>query len=526
MNPSPRTRRAPSDPHTVGQWVSDRAGREPEAIAIIHEGRELSYKELDEASGRLARWLLERGLASGDRVGVLAQNRPEQVVLLFACAKARLIFFPLNLRLTNEELAAQLQLVTPSVWFVSASQLARVDDVLTSVSGAPLELEATVQALGEVEHVEFPPARADDGLAIIATSGTTGRPKGVLLTHANFFWTNLSLDLVVPITREDVVLQVLPQFHVGGWNVQPMLAWWKGATVVLKSSFDPAAVLAVIAERRVTTMAGVPTTYQMIGQHADFAGADLSSLRAVVVGGAAMPYALVEQWHARGVALYQGYGLTESAPNVFCLDDADALSHPCSVGRPYPYVDVALLDRGGDQVIDGPGQGELLVRGPSVFPGYWCDPAATAAAVIDGWLRTGDVAARDTDGYYRIVGRAKEMFVTGGENVYPVEVENVITSFDGVINAAVVSVADVKWGESGVAFVECAGRDTFDVDALAAHCHTRLAGYKVPVRFEVVAELPRTAVGKIDKSALRARANRRPQGLDPSVPRSHRLLKR
>ena len=495
-----------SDPHAVGRWVSDRARLHPEKIAIACGEHELSYLELDTASSRLAGWLLARGLAPGERVAVLAENRFEQVVLLFACAKAGLIFFPMNVRLTNEELAAQLELMAPGAWFVSSAQSPRVDDVVTSVSGAPLDLEATLKELTQVDGVELPPVRADDGLAIIATSGTTGRPKGVLLTHANFFWTNLSLDLVAPITHEDVVLQVLPQFHIGGWNVQPMLAWWKGATVVLESAFDPRRTLALIKERRVTTMAGVPTTYQMISQHSDFEHSDLSSLRSVVVGGAAMPYTLVEQWHARGVALYQGYGLTESAPNVFCLDDADALSHPCSVGRPYPYVEAALFDRAREEFIDGPGQGELLVRGPSVFPGYWRDLDATAAVMHEGWLRTGDVAARDRDGYYRIVGRAKEMFVTGGENVYPVEVENVITSFDGVVSAAVVSVADATWGESGVAFVECAFDDSIDVVALAAHCRTRLAGYKVPVRFVVVAELPRNAVGKIDKSALRAQA--------------------
>jgi fatty-acyl-CoA synthase len=494
------------DPHAVGRWVADRARLHPGKVAIVFGGREVTYGELDDTSSRLARLLLARGLAPGDRVGSLAENRPEQVVLLFACAKAGLIFFPMNWRLANVELAAQMELMTPATWFVSSAQLSRVDDTLIAIGGAPLDLEVTCQDLEMLREVDLPPVGADDGLAIIATSGTTGRPKGVLLTHANFFWTNLSLDLVAPITHDDVVLQVLPQFHIGGWNVQPMLAWWKGATVVLEAAFDPGRVLELVARRRVTTMAGVPTNYQMIGQHPGFDGADLSSLRSAVVGGAAMPYTLVEQWHGRGVALFQGYGLTESAPNVFCLDDADALSHPCSVGRPYPYVEVALLDceRGG--VIDGPAQGELLVRGPSLFAGYWRDPAATAAVMDDGWLRTGDVAARDADGYYRIVGRAKEMFVTGGENVYPVEVESVITSFDTVVSAAVVSVEDPTWGESGVAFVECARGETVDLDALAAHCRSRLARYKVPVRFEIVAELPRNPVGKIDKAALRARA--------------------
>lgn len=503
-----REHTALNDPHTVGQWVTDRARLHPAKAAVVFGGSELSYGALNEASSRLARELLSKGLTPGDRVASLSENRPEQVILLFACAKAGLIFFPMNWRLTNVELAAQLTLMTPATWFVSNAQRSRVDDVLITVSGTPLDLEMATPPTESAVDVELPTVHGDDGLAIIATSGTTGLPKGVLLTHANFFWTNLSLDLVAPITHEDVVLQVLPQFHIGGWNVQPMLAWWKGATVILESTFDPGRVLSLIGERHVTTMAGVPTTFQMIGQHGDFESANLSSLRSLVVGGAAMPYTLVEQWHARGVAVFQGYGLTESAPNVFCLGDADALSHPSSVGRPYPYVEVALVDATSDAFINGAGQGELMVRGPSLFAGYWRNPVATASVMDDGWLHTGDIAARDDEGYFRIVGRAKEMFVTGGENVYPIEIENVITSFEAVVNAAVVNVPDPTWGESGVAFVECARGATIDVDALRAHCRARLAGYKLPVRFEVVNELPRNTVGKTDKVALRARAAR------------------
>lgn len=499
-----------ADAHTVGRWVSDRALRSPNKAAIVHGDRVVTYQELDETSSALARLFLARGLTRGDRVGVLAENLPEQVAMMFACAKAGLVLFPMNWRLTNPELATQLELIEPAVWFASSAQAARVDEVLTTVSGAPLALEPTCLDPTRLDlqtvSVTLPQVAADDGLAIIATSGTTGRPKGVLLTHANFFWTNLSLDLVAPITSDDVVLQVLPQFHIGGWNVQPMLAWWKGATVVLETTFEPGHVLEVMARERVTTLAGVPTTYLMIGQHPEFDTSDLSSLRHVVVGGAAMPYTLVEQWHARGVAVFQGYGLTECAPNVFCLEDADALSHPNSVGRPYPYVEVALMDceRGGFLI--GEGQGELMVRGPGVFAGYWRDAEATRAAVVDGWLRTGDVAARYADGYYSIVGRSKDMFVTGGENVYPVEVENAITSFGTVVSAAVVSVSDPVWGESGVAFVECARGETLDVGALGEYCRTRLARYKVPVRFHQVDELPRTSVGKVDKAALRALA--------------------
>lgn len=499
---------APVDPFTIGQWVTNRASLEPHSAAIVFEDHVVTYGELERVSSALARALRERGLAFGDRVGTLSENRPEQVALLFACAKAGLILFPMNWRLTNAEIAAQLSLIEPAVWFVSAAQSSRVDDMLTSKGGAPLSLETFCSTVSSTQDgPAMPRVSGGDGLAIIATSGSTGRSKGVLLTHANFFWTNVSLDLVAPIVRDDVVLQVLPQFHVGGWNVQPMLAWWKGACVILESSFDPGRVLEVVARRRVTTMAGVPTNYLMIGRHPDFATADLKSLRYVVVGGAAMPATLLEQWQAKDVAILQGYGLTEAAPNVFCLGAEDAIVHPGSVGHPYPYVEVALYDQTDGSFVVGAGQGELWVRGPSVFAGYWREAAATEAVMNDGWLRTGDVAARDAEGFYRIAGRSTEMFVSGGENVYPVEVENAITSFAGVVSAAVVRFDDPVWGEVGVAFVERAPEAVIDVGALCAHCRERLAPYKQPARFYVLDELPRNPVGKVDKLVLRALAD-------------------
>ncbi len=495
------------DPFVVGRWVTDRASLDPLKAAIVFEDRVVTYRELDDASNAMCGALLARGLVLGDRVGVLSENRPEQVALLFACAKAGLVMFPMNWRLTNPELAEQLSLIEPALWMVSAAQRTRVDSTLTAVAGDALDLERFYEERGSESALgESPVVTGDDGLMVIATSGTTGRAKGVLLTHTNFFWTNLSLDQVAPITSRDTVLQVLPQFHIGGWNVQPMLAWWKGATVILESTFDPGRVLELVARHRVSTMAGVPATYLMIGQQPQFVAADLSSLRFGVVGGAAMPLSVFEQWRSKGVAIHQGYGLTEAAPNVFCLGADDAPTHPGSVGHPYPYVEVALRDEGDDSFVVGAGQGELWVRGPAVFKGYWRDPVATRDVMKEGWLRTGDVVAREDDGFYRVVGRSKEMFVSGGENVYPVEVENVITAFAGVVSAAVVRVAHGTWGEVGVAFVEQAPGGTLDVASLEEHCRARLASYKIPVRFVVVDVLPRSPVGKIDKLTLRAMA--------------------
>ncbi len=331
----------------------------------------------------------------------------------------------------------------------------------------------------------------DDGLLLIYTSGTTGRPKGAVLSHANCFWTNLSFDLATGVTGDDVVLQVLPQFHCGGWNVQPLLTWWKGGKVVLERSFEPARVLTLLSEKRVTTIMGVPAIYLFLSQEPGFAKADLSSLRLAIVGGAPMPEELLRVWHARGIEIVQGYGLTEAAPNVLCLPPEDAMRKMGFAGKPYPFVDVRLGDGG-----------ELEVRGPNVFRGYWRNPEATAAVLREGWLKTGDIAEVDDDGCYRIRGRLKDMYISGGENVYPAEVEEVLHAHSAVADVAVVGVADERWGEVGVAFV--VAKEPVGEDALLEHCGERLARFKVPKRVRFVDELPMSGMNKVLKDELRA----------------------
>lgn len=497
---------AHDDPHVVGSWTTVQADLGPDRIAIIFENRQMTYRELDETSTSWARAFAGRGLARGDRIATLTENRPEHVALLFACAKAGVILFPMNWRLTNPELERQLTMVEPTYLIASESQRARVDGAMIAAVSEVLCLEQLTTLLGDERGRELPRVTGEDGLVVMATSGTTRRPKVVLLTHENFFWTNLSLDLAAPLSRDDVVLQVMPEFHIGGWNMQPMLAWRNGATVILERSFEPSRIIQLIETYRVTTMAGVPTTYIMIGRDEGFDGADMSSLRFAVVGGAAMPHTVTEQWRSKGVELLLGYGLTEAAPNVLCLSTAVDDERHGSVGRPYPYVEVALVDLGTNSIIIGVGRGELLVRGPSVFKGYWRDPDSTCQVFRDGWLRTGDVAQRDGSGYYTIVGRCKEMYVSGGENVFPIEVESVITSFDDVTNAAVVWIDDELWGEVGVAFLEVRTGAQFDLNALDRYCRSLLPSYKVPIRFHVIDEIPRSALGKLDKSSLRAMA--------------------
>jgi fatty-acyl-CoA synthase len=498
------------DLHVIGRWISERARQTPCRSAIEFDGQAISYAELDNRSTNLAKALLHYGLTPGDRIATLSENRPEHVELLFACAKAGLIMAPLNWRLTPPELAAQLKIFTPALITTSNMHRGRMEETRSLTAGAApaLDFETLAQELGSASReCELPTVHDDDALMIIATSGTTGTPKGVVLTHANCFWTNLGFDLAAPIGGDDVVLQVLPQCHVGGWNVQPLLAWWKGATVVLESSFEPQRVLDLVARRRVTTMMGVPATYLLLAQHPDFAQADLTSLRRVLVGGASMPLALIEEWQSRGVEVVQGYGLTEASPNVLCLAPEDASTHLGSVGKPYTYVTVALHDDDAGAFVHGAGRGEIYVKGPNVFSGYWDNPAATAAAFDDGWLRTGDVAERDGAGYYRICGRAKEMFVSGGENVYPAEVEQVLAAYLDVAEAAVVAIAHPRWGETGVAFVVAKRGATLDTAALTTYCRANLAAYKVPSQFHVIGELPHSTVGKVDRVRLTVMAN-------------------
>jgi fatty-acyl-CoA synthase len=514
--------------HTVGRWIRDRGRSTPERVAIRCDGEAITYGTLDARSERLAAGLRARGLTPGDRVASLTANRPEHVELLLACAKAGLALVPCNWRLTLPELRDQLEDAEPALLLVDPAHAAKAEDlgVPTAMldrdgldalaepaqdgvvpSGAPGSGDVTDGAVAVREPAGGREPVADDApLLIVYTSGTTGRPKGAVLTHANCFWTNLALDRTVPIGHDDVVLAVLPQFHVGGWNVQPLLALWAGATLVLERSFDAERALGLIASEGVTTMMGVPANYAAMADAEGFAAADLRTLRSAVVGGAAMPESLLATFADRGVAIVQGYGLTEAAPNVLCLAPEDAVTHAGWAGRPYPHVEVALRDPQGGGLLEGPATGELVVRGPSVFPGYWRDPEATAATFADGWLLTGDLAERDATGRYALRGRRKEIYISGGENVAPAEVEHVLATHPTVAEAAVVGVPDARWGETGAAFVVPAAGATVDPAGLRAFAAERLATFKVPRTVAVVDALPRTALGKVQRTVLRERA--------------------
>ncbi|TFD48864.1 long-chain fatty acid--CoA ligase [Cryobacterium frigoriphilum] len=522
--------------HTIGGWVRDRARASADRIAVDDRGVVLSYRDLDERSSALADAFRAAGYVVGDRVATLTGNSSDHVVVFFACARAGLVLVPLSWRLSPRELATQLAVADPTLLLVEDECETLAGDATARLAAAalptalPSTLPRTMLGARGVESRVPAPRRADatdepghvgrarsvqddDALLLVFTSGTLGQPKGVVLTHANCFWTNLSLAAMVELTSADVVLSVMPQYHVGGWNIQPLLAWNVGATVVLERTFDPGRVLQLIQDRRISTMMGVPANYLFLAQHPLFAGADLSSLKHALVGGAPMPAPLLRTWHARGVALTQGYGLTEASPNVLYLPDEDARSMVGYAGKPYPHVQVAVADPLTGEHLTGAGFGELLVRGPNVFSGYFRAPAETAAALRDGWLHTGDLVRRDDRGYYAIVDRISEIYTSGGESIAPAEVENVVFEHAAVADVAVIGVPDDRWGEVGVAFVVLrpghpAEQQAIDEQQILAHTRAELARFKVPAFVRFLPELPRSHSGKVQRRELLARWQR------------------
>ncbi len=506
----PGVHRSVDEPHTIGRWLRDRAASMPTRIAIDDRGVVLDYATLHARAERMATTLRDAGYGPGHRIATVSGNSADHVVAFFACAYLAIAFVPLSWRLTPAELVDLLRRSDPALVLVEEEYEALAGEALRMLAGsAPAHVtlgETGAEFSVPAAAAAAPPraVRDDDPLLVIFTSGSEAAPKGVVLTHANCFWNNLALARAMPMTPDDVVLSMLPQYHVAGWNIQPLLAWWTGATVVLERSFQPGRVLQLIQERQVTMMMGVPTQYRMLRAAPEWLTTDLSSLRVALVGGATIPEGLAASLEDRGIRLTQGYGLTEAGPNVLCLPAGEQAAHPGSVGRPYATVEVCLVDPETELELSGAATGELWVRGPSVFAGYLNDPDATARAKAGEWLRTGDLVSRDEHGIYRIVDRLKDIFVSGGENVAPAEVEAALVSHPLVSGAAVVAVPDAVWGERGVAFVTAIA--PLSQDELFSHARTRLAAFKVPVRVFFVRELPRTTIEKVARRDLRERA--------------------
>lgn len=499
-----------TDTHTIGSWLDDQARQSGARIAIDDRGVLVSYGTLHRRANDLAEHLAAAGYGSGGRVATITGNSADHVVVFFACALLGIALVPLSWRLTPRELATLLRRTGADLVLIEDEYAALGEETLRELGEeAPPHTEL---GLAGVER-SVPKCRAprprrnvrdDDPLLIIFTSGSEAAPKGVVLTHANCFWNNLAFSRALPITAEDTVLAILPQYHVAAWNVQPLLAWWVGARVVLERSFQPGRILQLIRERRVTAMMGVPTQYRMLLDLPDAQASDFASLRTAVAGGSTISPRLALDAASLGIPLAQGYGLTEAGPNTLCLRAEELADHPGAVGRPYPGVETRIIDVETQLPLEGEATGELLVRGPSVFAGYLGDPEKTRAALTDGWLRTGDLVHRNACGIHRIVDRLKNIFVSGGENVAPAEVEAALMEHPLVEAAAVVGVPDEVWGERGYAFVVTRG--PVSEDELLAHARTRLAGFKLPRDIEFLPELPRSTIDKVARTQLQQRA--------------------
>jgi fatty-acyl-CoA synthase len=499
----------------LGNWLLQRAIRTPDRKALTFEGTTVTYGQLQDRIDRLAGGLRASGVCCGDRVGFLGFNQPAFLETLFATARLGAIFVPLNYRLSSPELEYIIGDAGVHTLVVDAPHRPLIDGIRDALpcrrffsADQPADRWPSVTALIEANQriQTAAAATADEVALIIYTSGTTGQPKGAMLTHGNIWWNNINAMLAYDVRENEISLLVAPLFHIGGLNVNSLVIWQKGGHIVLHRSFDPLRCLDEIARYRVTTMFAVPAMLLFLSQQPGFATADLSSLDAIVCGGAPVPEPLLRLYADRGVPINQGYGLTETSPFVTFLSPEWGMAKLGSAGRPPMFSEVRIVDADGRKITEPMAKGEVITRGPNIMKGYWNKPAATAAAIdTEGWFHTGDIGYLDGDGFLFISDRLKDMVITGGENVYPAEVESVLYDHPAVAEIAVIGVPDEQWGEAVVAIAALKPDAELELEALRAFATERLARYKLPRRLEIVAALPRNPAGKVLKYELRVR---------------------
>jgi fatty-acyl-CoA synthase len=493
-------------------WIAHFARRTPDKLAAIDlaSERRLTYAQFDARISRLAADLRDRlKIARGDRVAVLAFNTTDTLEVQFACGRIGAVFLPLNTRLTVPELQYIVGDAGPKLMIHDAEladvalSVAKLCDVSSALLLGPEgSYEAAIAASKPLEQAVA--VTLDDISTIMYTSGTTGQPKGAIITHGMTFWNCVNLGGPAYISPSSVLLTVLPLFHTGGLNCYTNPVLHAGGTVLIMRAFDPGLALQLISDpaRGINQFFGVPSIYQFMAQHPAFAGSDFSRLVIGGVGGAPMPVPLLKVWEARGVALQQGYGMTETSPAVLTLDREDAARKAGSSGKPVLHTEVRIVRPDGSDADVGE-LGELWVKGPNITPGYWNRPDANQSSFTDGWLHTGDAARIDEEGFYYIVDRWKDMYISGGENVYPAEVENVLHQLAAIAEAAVIGIPSEQWGETGLAIIAVKPGHALTEAEIHAHCEANLARFKRPRLIQFVDALPRNATGKIHKPTLR-----------------------
>lgn len=502
----------------IGSWVAGRAFRDPAGTALVdgNTGARRTYAELHARTSALADALAARGVRRGDRVALLAFNSPEFLEVLLGAAKLGAITVPVNFRLTADEVryvladsGASVLLYSSQLAAVAKSAadglhvhtMAEIPSAAERAAGGASGYEDLV-ASGDAAPLERDVAE-DDVAVIMYTSGTTGRPKGAMLTHGNLLWQAIhAMSMGEGLSFRDVTVTAAPLFHIGGLGVHTLPLLYLGGVNVILESFVPSQVIAAMAEHGATVMFLVPAMWVAISRSPELDRPDLKPPRLSLCGGAPAPLPMLEFFTGRGWNFAEGFGLTETAPGCSVLDSGHLASKAGSIGQPLPHLRWRLVDD-SDRTVPAGQVGELIVRGPNVFVGYWGKPAETAEALRGGWFHTGDLGRADADGYVTLVDRKKDMIITGGENVYPVEVEQALYAHPAVDDVAVIGVPDATWGETVVAVVVRASGAELTEAELIAWVRGRLAHFKCPHRVEFVTELPRNATGKLLKRELR-----------------------
>ncbi|WP_020667486.1 acyl-CoA synthetase [Amycolatopsis nigrescens] len=497
----------------LGGWPARRALMTPDRVAFVFGDRSITYAEFAVRTAKLAFRLRAAGVGLGTRVAYLGPNHVAFAETMFATHLLGGIFVPLNFRLAAPEISylladsgATVLIYGPECAEVVRGIAERPVRVVALTDPAPGEFayEPWLEegSEGDAAPIDVP-VRLDDTALILYTSGTTGRPKGAMLTHGNLVWNTCNLLVGVDLAADDRTLISAPLFHVAALNQTLLPTFIKGGCSVLMPGWDVDTCYHLIEKLGITWMFGVTTMFAELAGSPRWADADLSSLRTVMSGGAAVPESLIRTYQERGLVFCQGYGMTETAPGATFLEASESLRKVGSAGVPVFFTQVRVVRP--DLTDTAPGEpGEVLVKGPNVTPGYWRNPDATAESrTEDGWFRSGDVGVTDDEGHLYLVDRVKDMFISGGENVYPAEVENVIFEHPAVAEVAVVGVPDEKWGEVGKAFVVCRPGLRLTRDELREFLRPRLAKYKIPAQLELLDALPRTGSGKVRKAGLR-----------------------
>jgi fatty-acyl-CoA synthase len=493
----------------VFDWTSRWAFYKPNAAALeeFETGRQLNWRQLNLLSNHNALYFTGTlGLKKGDRIAILAENSLELAILFGMAQKTGIILVPLNYRLTPKELDFMLGNSAPSLLIydtkfdTKVSACHQLPDTIIAMERL-LEMNNSVLAKGQSIEFNNVELKGNDPIFLIYTSGTTAFPKGSIYTHQMLLWNSINTQLRLDLTSEDRSLNCAPSFHTGSWNVLMTPFWHHGAFTLLMRKFDAGDVLNALEKYNLTIWWAVPTMLKLLADEAEFAQLKLEKLRYLVVGGEAMPIPLIELWHKKGILIRQGYGLTEVGPNVTSLSHEDAIRKQGSIGKPNFYYEIRIVDeQGNDQPVNVPG--ELWLKGPTVTPGYWQNPDATAETIVEGWFRTGDLVRADEEGYLYVVDRIKNMYISGAENVYPAEVEHRLRQHPAVEDVAIIGVPDDKWGEAGMAFVKLRIGNQASEDDLKAYALQHMAKYKVPKYIVFVDELPKNDAGKIDRKFL------------------------